>query len=289
MKMGKFSDDPKENLEKAKKLVNEFIEQELDKKIENLENFSFWNIKDKHEFGNGYASPDADRTKIAYAIDYILYTDKTNALPDFKLYGYTTQPANYSGETINTFNTLFSTNKQTRERIEKIWNEKFGDGDFKNKVYNVDDKNADDFYHVYQRIGNLTLLPCLTVCGGSINTWKGLNSEIKDYMFPFMQQLEKAYKNTNSPIDEKDAIYELSLLMKKNEFFFGKGNIDSFDKFKNIFMLDDWEELKLCEYLRSSELNENNIDVAKKYVENASRFIKNRTKRIVDVLKEKFN
>lgn len=48
---------------------------------------------------------DGDRTKIVYAIDYLLYDN----LPEFKIPGYTLKSEyNYTGETINTFNTLFS-------------------------------------------------------------------------------------------------------------------------------------------------------------------------------------
>ena len=60
----------------AKRLINDFINEELpNKDINELIKFSFWNIKNQEKYGNGKPYPDGDCTKIVYAIDFLLYCD----------------------------------------------------------------------------------------------------------------------------------------------------------------------------------------------------------------------
>ena len=111
--------------------------------------------------------------------------------------------------------------------------------------------------------------------------------DIKDYMYPFMELLKTCYEKLDTPVKQDDKCYELILLMKKNEFFFEKSEkTNKFDKFVKIFMLDGWEQLKLTEYLKSSELTEKNIHIAQKYVEKATTFINNRSEKIIDKLEK---
>lgn len=280
--MGKFTDNQKKNWDKAVELLKKIIEEKLDGDINKLKEFSFWSINGDHEYGQGYGAPDGDRTNIAYAIDFLLYSKE---IPEMKIYGYTKDFSNYSGETLNTFNTLFSTKKTTRDYISKIWNNRYGDGCFEKDIVSDNVINTNDFYHVYQRMGNFTLLPCLTICGGSINTWKGLSNEIRDYMYPFMKLLKSVYEKLDETIDKNDELYELSLLMKKNEFIFKNDKTKSFDNFVSTFMLDGWEDLKLSDYLKCSELSEKNINITKEYVEKATKFINERTDKIINKLK----
>lgn len=157
----RFSDDPQINKKNAIELLQKFIKTKL----------------------------DGDRTKVAYAIEYLLFYEKLKDI-DFQIYGYSTKKSTYSGETLNTFNTLFSSNKNKRTVLSKL----YGIEAFKKECYNPEDKNnSNDFYHIYQRLGNFTILPCLTIGGGSINTWKGKNASIRDYLYPFLIHLRKAY------------------------------------------------------------------------------------------------
>lgn len=282
--MAKFSDNHEDNKEKAIKLVSDFIKDEkfLNGDITKLSTFSFWGVDKDSTYGNGLSYPDADRTKIVYAIDYLLYYETLQQC-DFNLYGYSTKGSTYSGETLNTFRTLLSSKKGGSPKIVRY----YGEENYRIDIFNPDtekDNYANDFYHIYQRIGNLTLLPCLTVCGGSLNTMKGTDCKIKDYFYPFMENLKEAYSFYKTDFTQDNPYYEFLLLMKKNAFFFDK--IETFKDFVDVFMLEGWESLKLNEYLKCAEVTCDNIQVIRDYVQTAISFINNRSETIVKRLKE---
>ena len=118
------------NLNEARSLVIEFKDSEfLNGNIKNLENFSFWNffdiasdfkIKESAKiFVGNYDSPnkfDGDRLPITYAIDKLLYADK--GIKNFE--GNIGKI--YTGDTINTFNTLFGNRFYYNEQTYKIEN-----------------------------------------------------------------------------------------------------------------------------------------------------------------------
>ena len=160
---------------------------------------------------------------------------------------------------------------------------------FKNECYNPEDKNnSNDFYHVYQRLGNFSIFPCLTIDRQSINTLKGTDISIRDYLYPFLTKLKEAYKYYNSEIIPEEC-YDLVSLMKQNSFFFSNEKADSFDKFISIFMLEGWEELELKEYLKNSEINADNIEIVNDYIKKASKFIEKRTNEMVNKLLKIFD
>ena len=212
-------------------------------------------------------------------------------LPDFKIYGYAgSEVSTYSGETLNTFNTLFSSTGRGRTYLAEKW----GKAEFEKEVLN-------GFYNTYQKIGNLTLLPCKTIGGGSINTLKGVSNEINDYLYPFMKNLREAYKQKKSLTDKnmlqdlikkdnRTFVEELLILMQVNHFFFEE--VDSFDKFVDKFMLNDWEKLELKKYIRYSDFFKNeesefkeNIEIAEDYIKKATEFINKRSEKIIKKLK----
>lgn len=264
----KFSNDDLVNKEKAIKILHDFITAKLGGDQEQLRTYSFWGIDKDTDFGNGLSYPDGDRTKLAYAIDYLLFYDELKDI-DFRLPGYSTKKETFTGETLNTFNTLFSSDENNRTDLSKL----YGIEAFKNECYNPEDKNnSNDFYHVYQRLGNFSIFPCLTIDRQSINTLKGTDISIRDYLYPFLTKLKEAYKYYNSEIIPEEC-YDLVSLMKQNSFFFSNEKADSFDKFISIFMLEGWEELELKEYLKNSEINADNIEIVNDYIKKASKFI----------------
>ncbi len=275
----KFSDDPQINKKNAIELLQKFIDTKLGRDKEKLRTFSFWEIENDKDFGNGLSYADGDRTKLAYAIDYLLFYDELKDI-DFRLPGYSTKKETFTGETLNTFNTLFSSDENNRTDLSKL----YGIEAFKNECYNPEDKNnSNDFYHVYQRLGNFSIFPCLTIDRQSINTLKGTDISIRDYLYPFLTKLKEAYKYYNSEIIPEEC-YELVSLMKQNSFFFSNEKADSFDKFISIFILEGWEELELKEYLKNSEINADNIEIVNDYIKKTSKFIEKRTNEMVNKL-----
>ena len=88
---------------KTKDLDYNNKEEALEIVNQELQDFCFWDILTDENFNTEHDETkfDGDRTKIVYAIDYLLYYKK--GLPDFSL----GDKAKYSGDTICTFNTLF--------------------------------------------------------------------------------------------------------------------------------------------------------------------------------------
>lgn len=265
------------NKEEALEIVNRFKEKYLHGNIEELKDFSFWYILTDEEFngvsfdGNKF---DGDRTRIVYAIDKLLYDEKK--IPNFTL----GPKGNYTGETINTFNTLFAKNKYRRNEISKFFK-----NDWK-KIYDEEQKNnpfSEDFYHVYQRIGNFMLQPSMTIDKRSINSYRGYyNKKWKDYFDIFLNN----YKNKSDDF--------LNKLLDKNAFFFEKNN---FDDYLDIFFLRSkfytYENFILNgQHFAYWELNESNIEdfvvFANDYVLKATELINKRSEKIVKELKSKY-
>ena len=270
--------------EKALQLLNDFIDEELpNKTIDNLKNYSFWGIKNQKKFGNKKSYPDGDCTQIVYAIDYLLYDN----LPEFKI-SNTLEAENYTGETINTFNTLFSRLPEQREKIKALFGE-----DWK-KIQDEDkgtDFFADDFYHVYQRLGNFMLLPSKTIFyRQSINKYKGFCK--KDYFDLFFREL-KELLHLNG---EKNNSSTLLRLLETNNFYFTKNK--KADDFLKDFYLGCYSNFNLGNGVHyyhwyknlfsDDSLKEQYKKFALDYVEKAKKLINSRSEKLVEVLKEKY-
>ncbi len=262
---------------KAITIIRNFLKDYKLDSLDDLKTFSFWKIKDDKDY-NGYPGEyDGDRTNIVYAIDYLLYKD---SIPNLTLRGFPCsngKEGNYSGETINTFNTLFGGTEKYRNYAKR----NFSLDQWK-EIYDLD--NPDCFYYNYQKLGNFMLLPCKTICNTSINSYKGIHPIWKDYSYPFMLNLKASYDINDFNNDLDKEYYELALLRRKNDFFFSKIN---FERFIEIFDLENFSDLKLEQYLRRTELCVNNTNIAIDYVHKANKFIEARTKEMVSKLKEK--
>ena len=275
--------------EKALGLLKCFIKEKLEDDIDNLKKYSFWGILEDKGYNkcfNGVSSNekdfDGDRTKIVYAIDYLLYDN----LPEFKI-SDTLEAENYTGETINTFNTLFSRLPEQREKIKALFGE-----DWK-KIQDEDkdtDFFADDFYHVYQRLGNFMLLPSKTIFyRQSINKYKGFCK--KDYFDLFFREL----KELLSLNGEKNNSSTLLRLLEKNNFYFKDKTAEVF---LEDFYLKGYDDFKLGNEVHyyhryknlfsDDSLKEQYKKFALDYVEKATKLINARSERLVEVLKEKY-
>ena len=206
---------------KAITIIRKFLKDYRLDSLDDLKTFSFWKIKDDKDY-NGYPGEyDGDRTNIVYAIDYLLYKD---SIPNLTLRGFPCsngKEGNYSGETINTFNTLFARDLNKRKEIQI----KFGSEWF--LIQDVNEEHnpfANDFYHVYQRIGNFMLLP--NTKPNSLNNLKGSCFEpYKDYTDLFLKDL-KIVLSTDNEIKNK----KMNQIIKLDELYFKNKTFDQFIK-----------------------------------------------------------
>ena len=269
--------------EKALDLINSFINSELKGNIDNLQHYSFWGIENKSIFNGIKGDFDGDRTNIVYAIDYLLYKD--TAFPNFTLKGFPSNDdtsANYSGETINTFNTLFAKDLSRRNEIQK----KFGSEWY--LIQDINESNnpfANDFYHVYQRICNFMLFP--NIKADSLNTFKF--SGFKDFADLFFYDLKNVLSINNVNKNEKmNQIIKLDKLYFKNK---------TFEQFLNDFYLNEYELLTIegmhyyhwyPQLLSNEKVFDEYKSFALKYVSQASKFIELRSKKIKNILKNNY-
>ena len=276
--MSKVSKEECEN--EAKKIIKSFIENELpNKKISDLIEYSFWNIKDNLTYGNGKSYPDGDCTRIVYAIDYVLYQH----LPSFSIPGYQigNEKINYTGETINTFNTLFSKDLKVRAKIKDL----FGKGWEK----------VEQFYSLYQTIGNFMVLPSMTLPNSriSLNTFKGVyNKNVFDYIDVFLNDLRDCLSTDDLQTNNKDFI-RLKSLIKENSMYFSKQK--KFDNFVQDFYLSEFENLQFKDihyywwYNNKSIFSNRKLFTSYKefsldYIEKASVHIKLRSEELIEKL-----
>lgn len=215
--------------------IKSFLEKYKIKDVEKLENFSFWKILDDTDFNgtsNDITKFDGDSTKIVYAINYLLY----NHLPEFSIPGFQlVKDINYRGETINTFNTLFSKDLKKRNQIKNLFGAEWAE--------------VEKFKLLYQTIGNFMLLPAKTIQikmtsskTMSINSFKGLYSQnIYDYIDIFLDDLKQSLSISASNSENQD-IKQLKLLIEKNNMYF---NNKKFQDFIDDYYLLYFQDLKL--------------------------------------------
>ena len=280
----------KELKQKAEKLVLNFRDEFLHGNIEELKAFSFWAIAGHPEY-DGTCTPrtlgkfDGDHTKIVYAIDYLLYADKLETLVnEFSILGYPNDSSwecNFSGDTINSFRTLLG-NRFLLKNTEREVIEYFGfEPTLRQKI--------NDFFYIYQRIGNFYLLPKLS--HKSINQYRGTN-KWKDFFDLFIQELNKYFRN-EACIDEILSSYLESGINK--EFFSNFKNNE--DGFYELFFLEDYKNLAyphpkqnwLCGWKGYSEKlvsKEEYTQFVSDYIDEATKLINARSERIVNELKK---
>lgn len=256
-------------------LFNSFLHDYLNDDIQNLEDFSFWDIKDSKYDSTTVNSKkfDGDHTLIAKAIYWLLWKDK--GLPEFGEFNFDLEKNSYSGDTINTYNTLFGGSEENKKRVLNILN--FNENEI--KELNV-------FYRKYQTIGNFYILPKNTIKRESLNTYRG--KRWNDFFDIFLQVLDSGLNDVESV--EKS----FGELLKINDFFFAFIN-HSINDFCNLFYLSDEEEnynyindfkligagLHFSHTMLCEKNKETYKDFALDYIRKASKLIEKRSKVIV--------
>ena len=143
-------------------LFKSFIHICLNDDIKNLETFSFWDIAGSKYDGTAKSEKDSkfdgDHTLIAKAIYWILWKDK--GIPEFGEYNFDLVKNSYSGDTINTYNTLFGSSEEINQRVLSIL-----------ELTEKEKKDLERFYKLYQTIGNFYILPKNTINKESLNTY----------------------------------------------------------------------------------------------------------------------
>ena len=156
-----------------KELVAQFIEEKLEGDISRMASFPLGNLRNDNTFGCPGRNFDSDDTELMRAIYCIVFGEtwenlSMDNLGDGKL----------RGDTLNTYNTLFS----------QPWNEKF------TAIWHPDDKllsKMKEFQTTCYTVGNMAVLPDRRIGEWSINKHRGCHNEWHDYEDRFLDALYK--------------------------------------------------------------------------------------------------
>lgn len=251
-------------VENSKEFILEFLDDQfgkdlsLDKKLEKLRSFPFWDISYPLKYRTRDYSADGDRTNLAYSIYWCLWEDKLKDYADFNeiLYG-----EKFSGDTICTWNTVFNDH-----RIFSLV--EFSEEEL---------KQIKRFFKLYQSIGNFYLLPNRTVRlytkNVSLNTYRGDFKGMKDYFDTFR----------NALIEKNENI--INSLIEENNFFLDTEN--PWEKLKETFDLQATEKLNFEKHFNYSEFVHNQEEYKKhilEYTEKSIKMIEERSKLIIEKL-----
>jgi hypothetical protein len=292
--MNQEENDTKEAKDVIRKFIKEYFTSDLtEEAVDKLRNFDFFDLWRKKDTNFGYPGIqyqplckfDGDRTKLANAIYYLVLTELPGKSKNEKLKfdeivcgqgKGDTDSCLYSGDTLNTFATLFG----YRSLTEDIFND--------SKLY----AEIKQFSEKYLTIGNFMPLPKKTINRKSINSYRG-NNRWRDYYDVFLFEFDKCLRKENGYDKTLDS------LIQENSFYFtDKMTIQEFIR-KNFlepyFNFDKNEIMPLFTEDFTKRLNYSSSErdpssykkFAHKYIKKSIAIIEYRTWRMTNILKFK--
>ena len=175
-------------MNKAKSLINNFVEVRLQGNLNELARFDFAQLRGDKKYGvcSGH-SFDCDNTNLSKAIYMLVFEDVWNDLSLSSL-----ESGMYRGDAINSFNTTFGKAVTT--------------GGFAGlNRFNPDEslqQRVLKFHSLYHTIGNFMVLPNARVIGHTLNTFRGTHYQWKDYIDKFIEALYLLLTDSQNTIDD---------------------------------------------------------------------------------------
>ena len=277
-------------------IINNKDKEKLDFIKDNLDtlfSLNFWCFSPR----DNYLDIDGDNDALVIPIYWLLWGDKLKEIDNnynYNNFYYSdndedlTTTNKYRGDTICTFNTIFSKaslrwfNRQNFSRdIEKSTIPDYLT--ILHPFTGEELKEINDFRLLYQSIGNFYILPNREK-ERTINFYRGNFNEWRDYFDLFLLNLDKELKG----IGEEEMFHQI---IKANDFFFGKGKIDSLDKFISFFSLEDFKNLNFEKHYYYNYCKDDMIqdyhDFALSYIRTSTKCINKRTEKLKQILKDK--
>ena len=258
-----------------KELVAQFIEEKLEGDINRLATFPLGNLRNDNTFGCPNRNFDSDDTELMRAIYCLVFGEtwenlSMDNLGDGKL----------RGDTLNTYNTLFS----------QPWNEKF------TAIWHPDEKllsKMKEFQTTCYTVGNMAVLPDRRFGEWSINKHRGCHNEWHDYEDRFLDALYKVLTEDS----DRDLDLEELVELNKEDFkpFYGK---DGWIRFVEGNILKDYVDTnyipiihsKGYTYWRGGYTNHDRfIAECHRYIDESTRIINNRAMIIIERIRHHLN
>ena len=258
-----------------KELIAQFIEEKLEGEITRLASFPLGNLRNDSTYGCPGRNFDSDDTELMRAIYCLVFGEvwenlSMDNLGDGKL----------RGDTLNTYNTLFS----------QPWNEKF------TAIWHPDDKltaKMKEFQKTCYTVGNMAVLPDRRIGEWSINKHRGCHNEWHDYEDRFLEALYLVLTGDS----KRDLDLEELVELNKEDFmaFYGK---DGWVKFVEGNLLMDYVDSdyvpvvrsKGYTYWRGGYTNRDRfIAECHRYIDDSTEIINHRAKLMIEKIKVKLD
>lgn len=253
-------------------IVSSFVKEYLNNEIDKLGSFYLGNLVNDKTYGCPGRKFDPDDTELMRAIYCIVFG---KAWGDISMHDL--GEGKLRGDTINTYNTLFS--PPWKERFTAIWDP---NSDLKEKIKK--------FKSSCYTVGNMTLLPDKRIGEWSINKHRGCHDDWHDYEDRFLAALYKVLTKK----DDRDL--DLEELVEANHYYFKPYYGESgWKRFVINNMLEYYvDELyrpiissKGYTYWRGGYTNRDRfLTECHRYIDFTMGIINKRAKRIIDIIKE---
>ena len=267
-----------DNMNPAAQLIADFVKKRLNGDLNQLATFNLAELKGDKKYGCPSRSFDCDDTNLSRAIYCLTFCDVFPAMSLDTLKDYI-----FRGDTLNTYNTMFGRPDETSMHPGL---------DRYNPSSALSDK-VKAFHKKYHTIGNIMPLPCLMIGRQSINTYRGTHPNWRDFLDRFLGALQPILIGNNEEVDKG-----LSELVSANidalkPYCSEKG----FTKLMKGLMLEDYLDKnglpvinsKGFYFWRKSNVRDEYLAEAERYIDFATGVIDRRAKRIIKTLKDKLN
>lgn len=253
-------------------IIRSFVEERLDGDISRLASFPLSDLRSDDVFGCPGRKFDSDDTELTRAIYCLVFGNVWNHISMDNL-----GEGKLRGDTINTYNTLFS--PPWTDKFVTIWNP---DEDLMSKIK--------EFHHKAYTIGNMTVLPDRRIGEWSINKHRGCHDEWHDYEDCFLAALYKVL--TQKP----DRDYDLEELVKLNDEdfapFYGEEGWRRFvdGNMLEYYVDDNYQPVissKGYTYWRGGYTNRDRFFAeCRRYIDFSTKIINDRSRRIIEKIKQ---
>lgn len=253
-----------------RELIASFIKEKLDGDVNRLASYPLGQLRYDKKYGCPGRNFDSDDTELMRAIYCVVFDEAWKNISMENL-----GDGRLRGDTLNTYNTLFSA--PWNERFTAIWHP---DEDLVEKIK--------QFQITFHTIGNMAVLPDRRIGEWSINKHRGCHDEWHDYEDRFLAALYKVL--TRKPDRDPDLEELVTLNSEDFEPYYGE---EGWWRFINLNMLEYYVN-EVYEpvvsslgytYWRGGYTNKERFFVeCHRYIDFSTSIINDRAKRMIDII-----
>ena len=253
-----------------REFIASFIKEKLDGDVNRLASYPLGQLRYDKKYGCPGRNFDSDDTELMRAIYCVVFDEAWKNISMDNL-----GEGKLRGDTLNTYNTLFSA--PWNERFTAIWHP---DEDLVEKIK--------QFQITFHTIGNMAVLPDRRIGEWSINKHRGCHDEWHDYEDRFLAALYKVL--TRKPDRDPDLEELVTLNSEDFEPYYGE---EGWRRFINLNMLEYYVNIVYepvvsslgYTYWRGGYTNKERFFAeCHRYIDLSTSIINDRAKRMIDII-----